>query len=141
MVEENQDHYCLPTRETDPTILTEKLWWNTTHSGSQTLSELTEEWYSEFQDGYKTLPQQEAPTSQVYQQGSQSPVESENENEVSKWDLKMDDYDEESREYYQEYRINYEDLQMKQRFRRVTRWREHKAKCLDRRMGTENTTL
>jgi len=68
-------------------------------------------------------------------------VESENENEVSKWDLKMDDYDEESREYYQEYRINYEDLQMKQRFRRVTRWREHKAKCLDRRMGTENTTL
>ena len=26
MVEENQDHYCLPARETDLTILTNKLW-------------------------------------------------------------------------------------------------------------------
>ena len=33
----------------------------------------------------------------------------------------MDDYDEKSREYYQEYRVNYEDPQMKQRFRRITR--------------------
>ena len=31
--------------------------------------------------------------------------------------LKIDDYDEESREYYQEYRANYGDSQMKQRFR------------------------
>ncbi len=51
----------------------------------------------------------------------------------------MDDYDEESREYYQEHRANYGDPQMKQRFRRVTKWRKHKAECLDRRMGTENT--
>ncbi len=29
---------------------------------------------------------------------------------------------------------------MKQRFRRVTRWREHRVKRLDRRMGTENAT-
>ncbi len=43
MVEENKDHYCLPTRETDPTILTDKSWWDTTHSGPQTSSELTEE--------------------------------------------------------------------------------------------------
>ena len=40
MVEENQDHYCPPARETDPTILTDKPWWDTTHSGSQTLSEI-----------------------------------------------------------------------------------------------------
>ena len=33
----------------------------------------------------------------------------------------MDDYDEESKEYYQEHRANYEDSQMKQRFRKVTR--------------------
>ncbi len=51
----------------------------------------------------------------------------------------MDDYDEESRKYYQEHRANYEDSQMKQRFRRVIQWREHKAKRLDRRMETENT--
>ncbi len=43
------------------------------------------------------------------------------------WDLKMDDYDEESKEYYQGYRANHGDPQMKQRFRRVTRWREHRA--------------
>ena len=51
----------------------------------------------------------------------------------------MDDYDEESKEYYQEHRANYGDPQMKQRFRRVTRWREHRAERLDRRMETENT--
>ena len=33
----------------------------------------------------------------------------------------MDDYNEESKEYYQERRANYGDPQMKQRFRRVTR--------------------
>src|SRR6266498_3461747 len=137
MVEEDQDHYCPPARETDLTILTDKPWWDTTHSGSQTLSEITEEWYPEFQDGYETSHQQEAPTSQAYQQGSQSPIESED--EESKWDSKMDDYDEESKEYYQEHRVNYGDPQMKQRFRRVTRWREHRAERLDRRMGTENT--
>ncbi len=60
MVEENKDHYCPPARETDPTILTNKSWWDTTHSGPQTPLELTEEWYPEFQDGYETLPQQEA---------------------------------------------------------------------------------
>ena len=37
MVEENDDHYYLPARETDPTILTDILWWDTTHSGLQTL--------------------------------------------------------------------------------------------------------
>ena len=51
----------------------------------------------------------------------------------------MEDYDEESREYYQEHRANYGNPQMKQRFRRVIRWREYRAECLDRRMGTENT--
>ncbi len=51
----------------------------------------------------------------------------------------MDDYDEESREYYQEHRANYGDPQMKQRFRRVTRWREYRAERLDKRMGIENT--
>ena len=51
----------------------------------------------------------------------------------------MDDYDEESKEYYQKHRANYGDSQMKQRFRRVTRWREHRAERLDRRMRTENT--
>src|SRR6266540_440660 len=59
MVEENQDHYCPPMRETDLTILTNKSWWNTTHSESQTPPEITEEWYPEFQDGYETPPQQE----------------------------------------------------------------------------------
>jgi len=48
-------------------------------------------------------------------------VKSENENEESKWNSKMNDYDEESREYYQKYRANYGDPQMKQRFRRVIR--------------------
>src|SRR6266540_496642 len=43
MVEENQDHYCPLTRETDLTILINKLWWDTTHSGPQTLLEVTEE--------------------------------------------------------------------------------------------------
>ena len=33
----------------------------------------------------------------------------------------MNDWDEKSREYYQEYRVNYEDPQIKQRFRRVTK--------------------
>ncbi len=49
----------------------------------------------------------------MYQQGSQSLAESENINEESKWNSKMDDYDEKSREYYQEYRANYEDPQKK----------------------------
>ena len=53
----------------------------------------------------------------------------------------MNDYDEESKEYYQEHRANYRDPQMKQKFRRVTRWREHRAERLDRKMGIENTTL
>ncbi len=100
MVEENKDYYCPPARETDPTILTDKPWWDTTHSGSQIPSEITEEWYPKFQDGYETPPQQEVLTSQAYQQGPQSSVESENDNEESKWDSKMDDYDEESKKYY-----------------------------------------
>src|SRR6266498_1090492 len=66
IVEENQDHYCPLAKEIDPTILTDKPWWDTTHSGLQTPSDLTEEWYLEFQDGYETPPQQEAPTSQAY---------------------------------------------------------------------------
>src|SRR6266498_4806038 len=139
MVEENQDYYCPPAREIDLTILTNKPWWDTTYSGPQTLSELTGEWYPEFQDGYETSSQQEAPTSQTYQQGSQSPKELENDDEELKWDSKMDDYDEESKEYYQEHRANYRDPQMKQRFRRVTRWRKHRTKRLNRRMGTKNT--
>ncbi len=77
--------------------------------------------------------------SQVYRQGPQSSVESENDNEELKWNSKMDDYDEESKKYYQEHRANYGDPQMKQRFRRVTRWREHRAERLDRRMEIENT--
>ena len=121
MVEENQDHYCPPIREMDSTILTDKLWWNTTYSGSQILSDLTEEWYPEFQDRYESPTEQEASTSQAYQQGSQSPVESGNNNEESKCDSKMDDYDEESREYYQEHKANYRDPQIKQRFRKVIR--------------------
>ena len=48
MVEENQDHYCPLVREINPTILTDKPWWDTIHSEPQTPSELTEEWYSEF---------------------------------------------------------------------------------------------
>src|SRR6266498_1576179 len=48
MVEENQDHYCPPAREIDPTILTSKPWWDITHSGPQTPTEVTEEWYPEF---------------------------------------------------------------------------------------------
>src|SRR6266545_5339106 len=43
MVEENQDHYCPSARETDSAILTDKSWWDITHSGPQTPSELTEE--------------------------------------------------------------------------------------------------
>ena len=57
MVEESQDHYYPPLREMDPIILTDKPWWDTTHSGPQTLSELTEEWYLEFQDKYEIPPQ------------------------------------------------------------------------------------
>ncbi len=33
----------------------------------------------------------------------------------------MDDWNEESREYYQEYRANYRDSQMKQKFRQIIR--------------------
>jgi len=55
MVEENKDHYCPPAREMDLTILTDKSWWDIIHLESQTLSELTEEWYPEFQDEYKIL--------------------------------------------------------------------------------------
>ncbi len=100
MVEENKNHYCPPIRETDPTILTNKPQQDITYSEPQTPLELTEEWYPEFQDGYETPPQQEDSTSQAYQQGPQSPVESEEDNEESKWDLKMDDYNVESKEYY-----------------------------------------
>ncbi len=118
MVKENKDHYCPPTRETDPTILTNKLWWNTAHLGLQTLSEITEEQYPEFQDRYETPIEQEASISQMYQQGLQSLVKSENDNnEETKQDSKMEDWDRESREYYQEHRENYGDPQMKRRFR------------------------
>ncbi len=111
MVEENQDHYCPPAREMNPITLTNKSWWDTTHVGSQI--PLTEDWYPEFQDRYEIPSQQEAPISQAYQQESQSPVKSEDDEEESKWDAKMNDYDEESREYYQEYRANHRDPQMK----------------------------
>ncbi len=40
----------------------------------------------------------------------QLPVGSENDNEESIQDSKIDDWDEESREYYQEYRANYRNL-------------------------------
>ena len=53
----------------------------------------------------------------------------------------MNDYDEESKEYYQEHRVNYRDPQIKQRFRRITRWKEYRVERLDRRMGTENNAL
>ncbi len=100
MVKENQDHYYPPVRETDPTIFTNKLWWDTIHSGPQISSELAEEWYSEFQDRYETPSQQEVLILQAYQQGSQSSVESEDDKKESEWDSKMNDYNEESREYY-----------------------------------------
>ncbi len=77
----------------------------------------------------------------MYQQGSQSLVKSKNDNKKSKQDLKIDDWDKESREYYQKHKANYGDLQMKQRFRRITRQRKYRAEHLDRRMRTENTTL
>ena len=110
MVEENKDHYYSLAREMDTTTLTNKSWWNTTHLGSQTLSDQTEEQYLEFQDGYETLTEQKALILQTYQQGSQSSVESENNNnEKLKQNSKMDDWDKESREYYQEYRANYRD--------------------------------
>jgi len=48
IVEENKDHYYPLTRETDPIILTNESWWDITHSGSQTPSKITEEWYPEF---------------------------------------------------------------------------------------------
>ncbi len=51
----------------------------------------------------------------------------------------MDDWDEEFKEYYQEHRTNYRDSQMKQRFRRVIRQREHRAEHLNKRIETENT--
>src|SRR6266540_5873954 len=97
------------------------------------ITNFTEEWYSEFQDEYESPIEQKAQTSQAYQQESQLPAESEK--KESKWDLKIDNYDEESRGYYQEHRANYGNPQMKQRFRRITRWREHRAERLDRRMG------
>ncbi len=53
----------------------------------------------------------------------------------------MDDWDEKFRKYYQKHKANYGDSQMKQRFRRVIRWREHRAEYLDRKMETENTAL
>ena len=68
-------------------------------------------------------------------------MKSENDNEESKWDSKINNWDKESREYYQEYKANYGDLQMKQRFRKVIRWRKYKVEYLDRRMETENTLL
>ncbi len=51
----------------------------------------------------------------------------------------MDDWDKEFREYYQEHRANYGNPQMKQRFRRIIRWREYRAEHLNRRIRTENT--
>ncbi len=52
-MKENKDHYYSSARKTDLTILTNKPWWDTTHSGTQTPLELTEEWYPEFQDRYE----------------------------------------------------------------------------------------
>jgi len=43
MIEENDNYYYLLAKEIDTTILTEKLWWDITHLGSQTLLDLTEE--------------------------------------------------------------------------------------------------
>ncbi len=42
IVEESEDHYCLPAKEIDLTILVDKLWWDITYLGSQISSELTE---------------------------------------------------------------------------------------------------
>ncbi len=53
----------------------------------------------------------------------------------------MDDWDEESKEYYQKYRANYRDPQMKQRFRKIIRQKEYRVECLDRRIRTENIVL
>src|SRR6266542_4111348 len=85
MVEENEDHYCPSAKETDPTILTDKPWWDTIHSGPQMPTEVTEEWYPECQDGYETPHQQEASTLPIYQQGPQSLIESEDSSEESEW--------------------------------------------------------
>ncbi len=68
-------------------------------------------------------------------------MELENDNEELKWDLKINDWNKKFREYYQKHRANYKDLQMKQKFKKVIRWREYRTKCLDRRIETENTTL
>src|SRR6266498_1679767 len=57
---------------------------------------ICEKMVKENQDESETLSHQEAPVLQAYQQGSQSPVKSKNKNKESKWDSKMDDYDEES---------------------------------------------
>ncbi len=53
MVEKNKDLYCPPAREADLTILVDKPWWDIIHSGPQTPSDLTKEWYLEFQDRYE----------------------------------------------------------------------------------------
>ncbi len=49
----------------------------------------------------------------------------------------MDVWNEEFRKYYQKYKANYRNPQIKQRFRKITRWRKHRVKCLDRRMGSK----
>ncbi len=53
----------------------------------------------------------------------------------------MNDYDDESRKYYQEHKANYGESKIKQRFRRITKWREYRIERLDRRMETKNITL
>ena len=66
MVKESENHYYPLAKEMDLTILVDKLWWDITHSESQILSELTEEWYSEFQDGYEIPIEQEVPIALTY---------------------------------------------------------------------------
>ena len=78
MVKENKNHYYPSARKIDLTILMDIPWWDIIQSESQTLSELTKEWYLEFQNGYEILIEREVPTSQTYKQGSQSLMKSEN---------------------------------------------------------------
>jgi len=53
MVEKDDDHYCPPMRETDPSILVDTSWWEIKEDGASTANE---SWW----DAYMQMPDSES---------------------------------------------------------------------------------
>ncbi len=160
MVEKDDDHYCPPMRETDPSILVDTPWWEIKED---TASTANESWW----DAYVQMLNEEPPRApspslseyirrheQAWKQGYEDesniwgynsyytePLKEDPTYNNYAWESMEDNWDEESSQHYKESRQPDESNhpEMRRRITRVINWRRFRAERLDRRLSTDRS--